>query len=602
MIIFLDQNDDLIVCIAPSNVVLKRLGTQGFEFITNYSLDNVSYGAPGFPSTKVNGQTVSAAPPVNTGVALSQQQRFDFGVSHFSNVLDEFGNPHGATFLDTLDALCVFLNFQPGGGGGSGEVNTASNLGALGEGVFAQKTGVDLEFKKLIGGTNVTLTSTADNITIDAAGGGTGDFSVDLDDAESTVTRTFSGGTTTFAVTHSLNTLDVQAEVYRLADNETVAWTIVRTSVNVIECSRAGNVANNLFRVVLLKSGSSGGGGGGGEVNTASNVGTGEGVFKQKTGVDLEFKSFVAGSNITFTPTADEIQIDAAGGESNTASNVGTGAGVFKQKTGVDLEMRSISSSDFDVTEGTDEIEIQADPALITNKASTTPAAGMQALVEDSGSLKKVDVNGFLVSGGGEPFFDDTIVTSYDLNDQTQQVTTTSFNRGTSYVSPILFQIDVLLKKVKVQQTNSNSQGSVGYLGVYEYQSKTNSGGPDILTFDKVYQEPTTYDFTGSLSGVDQTITLTTPYTLEAGKMYVIVVLSPDLISASAQRPTLQGRRNLSYNKNLGLSTTYFNQKTLTAQNANVTSGVMPASIVYNAVTNTNSTRAGFVILTVQNA
>lgn len=47
----------------------------------------------------------------------------------------------------------------------SGEVNTASNLGA-GEGVFAAKVGTDLQFKSLIEGTNVSITSDADTITI----------------------------------------------------------------------------------------------------------------------------------------------------------------------------------------------------------------------------------------------------------------------------------------------------------------------------------------------------------------------------------------------------------------------------------------------------
>jgi hypothetical protein len=55
--------------------------------------------------------------------------------------------------------------------GAGGEVNTASNLGATGEGLFAQKTGTDLEFKKLIGGTNITLTSDADSVTVSSSAG-----------------------------------------------------------------------------------------------------------------------------------------------------------------------------------------------------------------------------------------------------------------------------------------------------------------------------------------------------------------------------------------------------------------------------------------------
>lgn len=50
----------------------------------------------------------------------------------------------------------------------SGEVNTASNVGAAGVGVFKQKTGADLEFKKLNAGSNkVTVTDDTGNNEID---------------------------------------------------------------------------------------------------------------------------------------------------------------------------------------------------------------------------------------------------------------------------------------------------------------------------------------------------------------------------------------------------------------------------------------------------
>lgn len=55
-----------------------------------------------------------------------------------------------------------------------------------------------------------------------------------------------------------------------------------------------------------------GGGGGGGEANTASNLGTGVGIFAGKVGVDLRFKSLIAGSNVTITSTGTDITINAA--------------------------------------------------------------------------------------------------------------------------------------------------------------------------------------------------------------------------------------------------------------------------------------------------
>lgn len=52
----------------------------------------------------------------------------------------------------------------------------------------------------------------------------------------------------------------------------------------------------------------------GGEANTASNIGTGIGLFNAKVGIDLQFKSIVAGTGITFnTTTPGEVRIDNAG-------------------------------------------------------------------------------------------------------------------------------------------------------------------------------------------------------------------------------------------------------------------------------------------------
>ena len=57
---------------------------------------------------------------------------------------------------------------------GSSDCNcTGSNLGA-GQGVFAQKSGNTLQFKSLVAGTNVTLSSDGNEITINSTGGGGG--------------------------------------------------------------------------------------------------------------------------------------------------------------------------------------------------------------------------------------------------------------------------------------------------------------------------------------------------------------------------------------------------------------------------------------------
>lgn len=51
------------------------------------------------------------------------------------------------------------------------EQTTASNLGTIGEGVFAKKINYDLQFKKLVAGQDITLSSNDETVVIDANGG-----------------------------------------------------------------------------------------------------------------------------------------------------------------------------------------------------------------------------------------------------------------------------------------------------------------------------------------------------------------------------------------------------------------------------------------------
>jgi len=50
------------------------------------------------------------------------------------------------------------------------------------------------------------------------------------------------------------------------------------------------------------------------ESTTASNKGAGEGIFASKVGYDLQFKSLVAGENVTFSATDNQITVNSIGG------------------------------------------------------------------------------------------------------------------------------------------------------------------------------------------------------------------------------------------------------------------------------------------------
>lgn len=74
------------------------------------------------------------------------------------------------------------------------------------------------------------------------------------------------------------------------------------------------NLADGLWYVRSASTWAPLAGSGGGEANTASNLGAGEGLYSAKVGVDLRFKSLVAGTNVTLSSDADTVTINATGG------------------------------------------------------------------------------------------------------------------------------------------------------------------------------------------------------------------------------------------------------------------------------------------------
>jgi len=242
---------------------------------------------------------------------------------------------------------------------------TASNLGA-GEGVFAQKVAADLQFKSLVAGTNISLASDADTITISSTGSGIAGIDVLSYESEILADATimsFGTGLTVSQPSGSPGRVNVDiatepplswqaqglsvgggADIFKESIANTLYFKslVAGTNINFDEgtdtvtinaTGSSSSVAISKDGIVISSSVSDinftgtnititdmGAGvvdvsvSSDGEVNTASNVGAGSGVFKQKSGVDLEFKSLLAGANVTLTPGTDSITISATGG------------------------------------------------------------------------------------------------------------------------------------------------------------------------------------------------------------------------------------------------------------------------------------------------
>jgi len=99
-----------------------------------------------------------------------------------------------------------------------------------------------------------------------------------------------------------------------------------------------------------------------GEPNTAENIGRGFGLYKDKVGESLRFKSIVAGSNINISDDGSSLVINATGGGDQTSAiNIGGGQEVFESEIGDQLRFRTlIGAGDIDVQTKGDTISISS--------------------------------------------------------------------------------------------------------------------------------------------------------------------------------------------------------------------------------------------------
>lgn len=165
--------------------------------------------------------------------------------------------------------------------------------------------------------------------------------------------------------------------------------------------------------------------GGSGETNTASNVGTaGIGVFKQKTGVNLEFKSVQAGSaNVTVTEntTNNTIDIDVNAGQANGLATLDANGKVpatqLPAATGgssFGFTMKQVTAASYAAAAGD---YIIADPVAgkITITLPTSAPNGFVRIkrIASGGSLNSIDI----MPGAGA-YIDAVGVGAHTLNSQ----------------------------------------------------------------------------------------------------------------------------------------------------------------------------------------
>jgi hypothetical protein len=222
-----------------------------------------------------------------------------------------------------------------------------------------------------------------------------------------------------------------------------------------------------------------------GESTTASNVGTGVGVYRNQSGSNLVFKSLVSAGSITITPGTDVITISSSG-ESNTASNAGSGVGIFKGKVVADLVFKSlVAGTNISLTPGTNTITIDS-----SGEANTASNAGSEVGIFKGKVLQDL-VFKSLKAGTGITLTPDTDTISIDSSGEAN--TASNLDSGTGkygwFVSKVGTNLGFRALSVGGTLSLSATATLITITSNAEVNTASNAGGEVGIFKGKVLQD-----------------------------------------------------------------------------------------------------------------
>jgi hypothetical protein len=312
------DSNNITINAAGDITTAASLGTGGAQ-VWSYKSGNSLYfrriiaGSNVTVQESTNYVTLSTASDVLNGYNLGSGTGVFSG--KIAGILNFKSLQAGNNVSITTDDNSIFIEAL-----GGGVINSGQNIG-LGQGLYAQAVGDTLQFKSLIAGPNVTLTPSANTMTISAVG-----------DVNAGQNLTSSG-----------------ARVFSGKVTNTLQFRRILAGTNVTLVENANEIVISSDQGVW------------GTIEHGRNLDSGQGVFAQVNGDTLEFKSLVAGNHVVLSSDPTSITIDVPSvGEINTVSNVGlAGARIFKQKVGVDFQLRRfVSGQNITITENTSDISI----------------------------------------------------------------------------------------------------------------------------------------------------------------------------------------------------------------------------------------------------